>query len=83
MRKVRKTSYPMKDLKTVKEKADNIRGAFQVDPRAPFKGRVLTIVDDIYESGTTMHELATTLQITGALVQGLTVTKTITDPSQD
>lgn len=71
---------PMKDCKTVKAKTDNILGAFEVLPNAPFQGSLVTIIDDIYESGATLHELATTLQRAGATVQGLVATKTLKDP---
>jgi len=77
--KIRKTQ-PMKDVKSVKDKSDNIRGAFQVKDPMRFQNCVVTVIDDIYSSGTTLHELATELQQTGARVQGLVATKTLTDP---
>jgi hypothetical protein len=74
-------SKPMKDYKSVQEKSDNIRGAFQVINTKIFEGSLVTVIDDIYESGTTLHELALTLQNAGATVQGLVATKTLSDPS--
>jgi translation initiation factor 1 (eIF-1/SUI1) len=71
-----KETQAMKDL-TNEEKFENIRGCFQIHADAPFAGKVVTIIDDLYQSGTTLHELATTLQKTGATVQGLVATKTI------
>ncbi len=60
IRKVKQTR-PMKNM-TDEERFDNIRGVFQLTENHPFTGRLVTIVDDVYHSGTTMHELAMTLQ---------------------
>lgn len=70
----------MKDCKTVKEKSDNIRGAFRVSNEVSLQNKLVTIIDDIYQSGSTLHELGTTLQNAGAVVQGLVATKTLKDP---
>lgn len=70
----------MKDLVSCQEKVDNMRGAFLVDKGAPFKNHLITLIDDIYESGVTLQELAHTLQQSGARIQGLAITKTLTDP---
>src|SRR5690606_15648860 len=53
---------PMKDYKTVKEKSDNIRGVFRVNNTTVFNGCTITVIDDIYQSGATLHEVAITLQ---------------------
>lgn len=75
-----RSSSPMKDCKTVKEKSDNIRGAFKISKEALLQNKCVTIVDDIYQSGATLHELGTVLQNTGAVVQGLVATKTLKNP---
>ncbi|GIL12682.1 MAG: hypothetical protein BroJett038_14020 [Chloroflexota bacterium] len=75
-----RSSSPMKDCKTVKEKSDNIRGAFRVSNEVSLQNKLVTIIDDIYQSGSTLHELGTTLQNAGAVVQGLVATKTLKDP---
>jgi predicted amidophosphoribosyltransferase len=72
---------PMKDYKTVKDKSDNIRGTFKITDSKVFDGCLVTVIDDIYESGATLHELGITLQEIGATVQGLVATKTLKNPS--
>lgn len=79
VKKVKETR-PMKDIKTIQEKTENIRGAFKISDAAPLEGKIVTIVDDLYQSGVTMNELATELQKHGAIVLGLAGTKTISDP---
>lgn len=66
----------MKDKKTRMEKIEEIRSAFEVNPTNPFKGKTVTIIDDIYQTAITLHELAITLQSVGANVQALVATKT-------
>ena len=73
-----KETKAMKDL-TPEEKFENIQGCFQIHAKAPFAGKMVTIIDDLYMSGTTLHELATSMQKMGAKVQGLVATKTIRD----
>jgi competence protein ComFC len=76
--KVRKTE-PMKDLGSREDKYNNIRGAFEIVDIAHIQGKSITIIDDLYHSGGTLHELGTTLQRAGTQVQGLTATKTFRD----
>jgi predicted amidophosphoribosyltransferase len=71
---------PMKDKLSLKEKSENIRGVFKVVDPVPFNGCTITVIDDIYASGVTLHELGTTLERSGATVQGLVATKTLSDP---
>lgn len=68
------TEQSQKDL-TFADRQQNIRNAFTVDPEAPFAGKVVTVIDDIYDSGTTMSEFARALSSHGAYVQGLTATR--------
>jgi len=76
--KTRKTQ-PMKDLDTEETKYSNISGAFAVKQTGGFNGNVVTIIDDIYHSGATLHELGSVLKSAGARVQGLVATKTLRD----
>lgn len=64
----------------IKEKTDNIKDAFTIVDPIMFQGKRVIIVDDIYQSGVTLHEVATALQPIGADVLGLVATKTIRDP---
>jgi hypothetical protein len=77
--KIRQTS-PMKDFKTPKEKFDNIQGAFRVVKPEAVENKTVILVDDIYHTGATLHELGTELQQAGAKVLGLVATKTIRNP---
>jgi predicted amidophosphoribosyltransferase len=65
----------VKDL-PFEEKFNAIRDAFQVVSDTSVQGKLITLIDDIYQSGATLHELARTLQQAGARVQGLAATKT-------
>jgi predicted amidophosphoribosyltransferase len=80
---VRKTrpTFPMKDIETEEEKFDNIRNAFEVTDTQRIRGKGVILLDDIYHSGATLHELGTTLQKWGATVYGLVATKTWRDVS--
>ncbi|HVU12131.1 MAG TPA: hypothetical protein VHD90_12680 [Phototrophicaceae bacterium] len=77
IRKARETK--MKDRKTLKEKTDEINGAFEIVGSPSFEGKNVTIIDDIYQTGVTLHEVALVLQSKGATVQGLVATKTLRD----
>lgn len=74
-----KPAQQMKRLTTLEEKIENIAGAFNVVQEHPFNDKVVVLIDDIYQSGATLYELATTLQQIGATVRGLVATKTISD----
>jgi predicted amidophosphoribosyltransferase len=73
VRKVKSTK-PMKDA-SPEEKFENILGAFAVTQANKLKGKNVTVIDDIYYSGTTMLELISTLSQAGARVQGLVASK--------
>lgn len=78
LKKVRDTR-PMKACRTIKEKIDNLTGAFGADP-AVFGGRSVIIVDDIYETGFSLNEVGRTVrQANATLVVGLAATKTVRD----
>lgn len=66
----------------IQSKKDNVAGIFSVKQNHPFSGKILTIVDDIYESGATIEELAKVLKKAGAKeVNALVVTYTVTGAS--
>lgn len=69
VQKVRSTK-PMKDCRSEEEKTENVRGAFSAQGNGVFEGRQVILVDDIYQSGFTMHEAG------AASVLGLAATKT-------
>lgn len=81
IKKIRATR-PMKECKTIEEKIDNIKDAFQVDSNV-FRNQSVLIIDDIYQTGFSLNELARTLFLAGAkLVLGLVATKTLKDLSE-
>lgn len=80
VQKTRQT-LPMKDL-TLEEKQNNIYRAFEVISPEALNGRLVTIIDDLYQSGTTINEFATALNQAGARVQSLTATKTSRDANK-
>lgn len=63
-----------KDVPTDK-RDENIKGAFAVSTDVSFKDKVVTIVDDIYDTGSTINELGRVLKQVGAKVQGITATR--------
>ncbi len=79
--KVRPTR-PMKDCKTIQEKIDNVRGAFALTSQgsAQIRGRSTILLDDIYQTGFTLNEVARMLIASGSReVLGLVATKTARD----
>ncbi|MBL8156842.1 MAG: hypothetical protein JNM70_21885 [Anaerolineae bacterium] len=71
---------PMKDLKTQWAKTENMRDAFAVNTGVSLVGKSVVVIDDICQSGITLHQMAVPLQSTGATVFGLVATKTLSDP---
>lgn len=82
VRKVRDTKA-MKNASSEDEKFNLIRGAFEVVDQAALQGKRVIILDDIYQSGNTLHELGYMLQNAGADVLGLVATKTLRTVNQD
>ncbi len=81
IKKVR-TTRPMKDCRTIQEKIDNIKDAFEVDASI-FREKTVILVDDIYQTGFSINEVGRILQQAGAkLVLGLVATKTAQDLSE-
>jgi hypothetical protein len=76
IRKTRPTQ-PMKSFAAMVDKAANIKDAFQVDP-ARIAGNEIILIDDIYQTGTSINEVTRALRSAGVRhVFGLALTKTI------
>jgi translation initiation factor 1 (eIF-1/SUI1) len=69
------TANSTKDLKSLEERQANIRDAFVIAETHPFTNKLITIVDDIYDTGSTVDELAKTLKMAGATVQAVVGSK--------
>jgi predicted amidophosphoribosyltransferase len=68
---------PQKDLTTVAAKAANVEGAFGLRRPDLVRGRKLLVVDDVYDSGTTLLEAYRVLRQAGAqAIAVATVTRT-------
>lgn len=60
----------------LKQRSENLRGAFQIEDPEPLKDRLSVIVDDVFTTGATTFELAGTLQeVTGNRSGILTVAR--------
>ncbi len=76
LEKVRITQE-QKSLKNWLQKADNVKGAFAVKSPELVTGRTLLLIDDIYDSGYMMREVAQTLMRAGAkAIYPFTITRT-------
>ncbi len=64
LQKVRETK-PQKRA-TRKERAENVKGAYQIKDRARVKGRVVVLVDDVTTTGSTGNEISKRLYKAGA-----------------
>ncbi|MFO8080213.1 MAG: phosphoribosyltransferase family protein [Armatimonadota bacterium] len=72
-----KERRPQKELTSDSAKRRNISGAFEVVSAELIDGQIVLLVDDIYDSGATMHEAATALVRAGARdVRMLTAVRT-------
>jgi ATP-dependent DNA helicase RecQ len=71
-----RSTTPQKEMHTLAQKRANVAGAFRV--QGEVAGRSFLIVDDLYDSGATLEEIARLLQRSGATrVCVLTLTRTI------
>jgi ATP-dependent DNA helicase RecQ len=67
-----------KKLSNRAQKTENVRGAFSVVNAQYIKGRILLLIDDIYDSGCMLREASETLMKAGAkAVYPLTMTRTL------
>ncbi len=74
LRRVRFTSVQARLSRP--ERLHNLRDAFQPAPRQPVTGAHLLLVDDVFTTGSTVHECARVLRTAGAAsVRVLTVTR--------
>ncbi len=74
--KKKKATRPMKDCRTLSEKIKNIRGAFEAD-ESMLKSKTIILIDDIYDSGSSVNEVGRILKEAGtAQVLCLVATKT-------
>ena len=63
---------------TKKERLTNLRGAFSVPKPAHIQGKRILLVDDVFTTGTTLHECAKTLRRAGSgPVYGLTLARMV------
>ena len=75
--KVRSTQE-QKRLTNRAQKTENVKGAFSVSNARYIKGRVLLLIDDIYDSGCMLREACETLMKAGVkTVYPLTITRTL------
>lgn len=61
-----KDTKPQVDMKSHKERGENIQNAFIVTNKESIKGKNIILVDDVFTSGSTMREAVSTLKKTGA-----------------
>lgn len=74
--KKRKTTEPQKMFESAIGKKDNLKGAFTIDEDV--NGKRILLVDDVYDSGSTIREIADELKINGAsVVAPLVIAKTV------
>jgi predicted amidophosphoribosyltransferase len=75
--KIRDT-LPQKEMTNLAQKRANVSGAFAVSQADEVRGKCLMVLDDLLDSGMTMHEVARMLTLAGAArVVILVLTKTI------
>ena len=73
--KTRQTQH-QKEMKTLAQKRSNVTGAFAV--LGEIRGKCILLVDDLFDSGTTLDEITQLLLKHGAgRVNVLTLTRTI------
>ena len=80
--KVRSTKE-QKHLRNRLQKTANIKDAFSVRSPEQATGKTLLLIDDIYDSGATIHEVASALMQAGAkTIYPLTITRTVHSDDQ-
>lgn len=61
-----KNTYPQAECKNRRERLENIRGSFAVNPNFDARGKNFLLVDDVATSGATLDEAARVLKKSGA-----------------
>ncbi len=70
-------SKPQKELKTLKEKWENVKGLFKLNEPLKIKNKKISLIDDLYDSGATLNKITDLLKSSGcSKVYVLTLTKT-------
>lgn len=78
-----RTTQEQKKLTNHVQKADNVKGAFSVTFPLQIAGCTLLLIDDIYDSGYMLREVAQTLMRAGAkVIYPFTITRTIHSDDQ-
>lgn len=62
----RSVATPPQTQLTEEERRRNVRGAFEINPERPVKGKHILIIDDVYTSGATVNECSRALMRGGA-----------------
>ena len=75
--KTRKTR-PQKEMVNITQKTMNVKGAFKVQNHEKIRGKNILLIDDLYDSGTTLNECTRVLKSAGARkILVLTLTRTM------
>jgi predicted amidophosphoribosyltransferase len=73
-----RATEPQKEMVNLAQKMDNVTGAFRVAAPNAVRGKRVLLLDDLYDSGTTLAEATRALLTSGAReVCALAITKTI------
>jgi predicted amidophosphoribosyltransferase/DNA-binding NarL/FixJ family response regulator len=73
-----RATEPQKEMVNLAQKMDNVTGAFRVAAPNAVRGKRVLLLDDLYDSGTTLAEATRALLASGAReVCALAITKTI------
>jgi len=71
-----RSTKPQKEMHTLSQKRDNVAGAFAI--KGDITGKCILLVDDLFDSGTTLEEITRLLlKSSAASVNVLTLTRTI------
>lgn len=76
IKKIKQTPQ-LKNARSIQEKSIAIAGAFVVSEPNLVSNKSVVLIDDLYQSGVTFHEVASALTSCGADVFGLVATKTL------
>jgi len=72
-----RATRPQKEMRSLAQKTDNVRGAFALTDSQAVRGQRVLIVDDLFDSGATLSEAARVVKRAGAeWVSVVTLTRT-------